>query len=205
MEESSIIQEKKSVRKIIREKIKGYTRQELDRLSADVLNNLYTLDEWSRAEIILAFLPMRDEVNTLPLIKKALNEGKKAAVPRIEGKNIFFHYIDPAIFKESLENYNLHPMGMFEPDRTAPLVSQSELASDKTLIITPGLAFDLSCMRLGRGKSFYDRFLSIPERKNTSAGVAFSFQIIENVPHEDHDVRIDYVVTDKNIFTCIRD
>jgi 5-formyltetrahydrofolate cyclo-ligase len=90
---------------------------------------------------------------------------------------------------------------MNEPLPETESVNIESPESQKILILTPGIAFDKQCNRLGRGKSFYDRFLSKYGKSCTKAGIAFSFQIVENLPIENHDVQLDFVVTDENIFS----
>ena len=65
------------------------------------------------------------------------------------------------------------------------------------LALIPGVAFDKKCDRLGRGKGFYDRILN--HLTCTKIGIGFSFQIIDNVPVEDHDKPLDFIVTENEI------
>lgn len=73
-------------------------------------------------------------------------------------------------------------------------------ADEKTLILVPGLAFDKNCFRLGRGKGFYDKFLSGIDKSVKKIGIGYDFQIVESVPAEDHDFPLDSVITDTSIF-----
>ena len=63
-------------------------------------------------------------------------------------------------------------------------------------MILPGLAFDSTGHRLGYGGGYYDRYLSQTGIDCAKTAVAYSFQVIENVPYEEHDIMIDYVITD---------
>jgi 5-formyltetrahydrofolate cyclo-ligase len=61
------------------------------------------------------------------------------------------------------------------------------------LVLVPGMAFDLSGNRLGRGKGFYDRILS--ETSGVKCGVAYDFQLLETIPTEAHDARVNFIFT----------
>ncbi len=68
------------------------------------------------------------------------------------------------------------------------------------LVLVPGLAFDRSAHRLGRGGGFYDRFLATPGLRAFKVGIAIDEQLIDKVPMESHDVPLDAVVTDSSVF-----
>nr|MCR4899844.1 hypothetical protein [Treponema sp.] len=90
-------------------------------------------------------------------------------------------------------------LGISEPDENLLVpVNLNKLKNKKTLILVPGRAFTLSGDRLGRGKGFYDRFLSeLKDKKNiTLAGVCFDFQIKKSLPVNDRDVKVDIIFQD---------
>ena len=68
------------------------------------------------------------------------------------------------------------------------------------VILVPGLAFSEKGERLGRGKGFYDKYLS--QYRGIKIGICFSEQLIENLPSEKHDETLDYIVTDERIINC---
>ena len=197
--ENSIIpvqEEKRKLRKKIKDIYKTLGRQEITQKSQKVLGNIKSLEIWEKANTILAFLPLGDEVDTTFIIEEALTKGKKVAVPRIAGSDIVFHYI-ASLSKDLLLK---HDYGMNEPLPDAEYADIGNLDNSRILILIPGMAFDQQCRRLGRGKSFYDRYLSVYGKNCIKAGLAFNFQITENLPCEDHDVQLDFVITDENIF-----
>ena len=199
MTENSItpIQEEKiKLRKKIKAIYKTLNRSEITEKSKKILDNLQQLEIWNKAATILAFLPLGDEPDTTCIIEEALTHGKKVAVPRISKNEIAFHYIT-SLSEDSLAK---HDYGMYEPLQEAECVEINNLDNSKILILTPGMAFDKQCNRLGRGKSFYDRYLSEYGKNCIKAGICFSFQITENLPVEKHDVQLDFLVTDKETF-----
>ena len=189
----------KSEKIIIRKQIKGYFRnlspEDFNRKSEEVLKKLVNLPEWERAETVIAFLSLPDEIKTDNIIRRALAEGKKTAVPRIENNDLVFHYI-----RSADSDFIIHPFGMPEPVSSSP-VFNPEAADEKTIILVPGLAFDSRCLRLGRGKGFYDRFLSGIAGTVKKIGIGYDFQIIDSVPAEKHDFPLDMIITDKSVFS----
>ncbi len=192
-----ITEEKIKLRTEIKKVLKTLTPQQIHDMSLGVLNNLQKLDAWNNADSVLAFLPMKSEVDTSFFITTAILEGKKVALPRIAGSDIFFHFIDPV----SETDLVMHEYGMLEPPASAPRVTEKYLKKNRILILTPGLAFDKNCTRLGRGKSFYDRFLAGCGKNCLKAGLAFDLQISERVPFEMHDVKLDFVITEKRVIS----
>ena len=75
----------------------------------------------------------------------------------------------------------------FDPDKALAL-------KDIDTVIVPGLAFDRNHHRLGRGKGYYDRFLSILPKRVTTVGLAFDFQLTESLPTEAHDMRLQQII-----------
>ena len=93
-------------------------------------------------------------------------------------------------------------MGIWEPD---PAISRQILAEETDLILLPGLAFDIHGNRLGYGKGCYDRFLSESAVKlPLLIALAWSFQILESIPFEDHDQPCHFLFTEKDIIPTVR-
>ena len=191
-----IQEEKIKLRKKIKDIYKTLGISEITEKSKKILDNLKQLEIWNKAGIILAFLPLADEPDTTCIIEEALTQEKKVTVPRINNNEITFHYIT-SLSKDSLAK---HDYGMLEPLKEADPVDINNFNNSKILILTPGMAFDKQCNRLGRGKSFYDRYLSKCGKNCIKAGICFNFQITDNLPFENHDVQLDFVITDTNVF-----
>ena len=168
--------EKKRIRKDIKNRFKDLTPAEFSRKSESVLKKLISLPEWKNAETVLVFLSLPDEIRTDMIIEKAVSDGKKTAVPRIDNSDLVFHYIKP-----SESDLIIHPLGMAEPDASSPRFDPYK-ADEKTLALVPGLAFDSRCFRLGRGKGFYDRFLPLLGKSSPKIGIGYDFQKVDSVP-----------------------
>ncbi len=162
--------------------------------SREITEKVILLPEWKEAHVVLAFLPMPEEVDTTGLIGEALESGKTVGIPRMgRGNGMEFHAIP------SLEGpWENHPYGVREPASHLPVIDPS-VAGGKTLVLTPGLAFDRRCNRLGRGKGFYDVYLSRFSGYLIPIGLAFALQIVDEVPLDPNDVPLRGIVTQKEI------
>lgn len=145
---------------------------------------------WHRASAVALFATLRGEVDTRPLIQLVLREGKRLAFPRmVAGSTLEFAVV------EDFESLQPGRYGVFEPDRRCPALSMG--GSD--VVCVPGLAFDRSGGRLGRGAGYYDRALAElggNRGRPQIIGVGFARQIVESVPMHSLDVRMDGVVTE---------
>jgi len=146
---------------------------------------------WRDTGVVLCFLSMPHELDTTPLITAAREEGKAVAVPVIEAGEIRFVVMaaDPAGLPRDR-------WGIPVPDPSWPTLDLAR--ARRPLVAAPGLAFDRSGNRLGRGKGYYDRFLARAraEAPVAAIGICFSEQLVPEVPHGDHDQPLDGVITD---------
>ncbi len=175
--------DKKSFRKKVREIKKQYSLQQLRILSAKITDKILNEDFWKKAKIVLLYSPLSDEVDVTPLILDAKKNNKNVVLPIVSGENLklgFFSDFD-ALTKGSFN--------IFEPSvADFPKEKYSEIE----LAFIPGMAFDKNFNRLGRGKGFYDKFLNeICNAKKI--GICFPFQVFEQIPHEDYDVKMDFL------------
>jgi 5-formyltetrahydrofolate cyclo-ligase len=163
--------------------------QTLENLSTAVIEKFQTLENFKSAKTVGAYMPLPDEVDITPLFQCL--ETNCAGVP------VFFI---PA-FDESLGSYRMARMttklkrgrfGISEP--AVPLFARE---NELDLIIVPGVAFDRAGGRIGRGGGFYDRLL--PQYDAVRVGICFDFQTLEAVPAEEHDARMDWLVTETQI------
>ena len=177
----------------IRQEIKSLCSQNADKLaekSALICKNILSSKQFVEATEIFVYMPLPDEVDLTEVIKTALQDGKKVALPKIISKEdgiIKFFYLDPqrTLTQQTAEG----TFGILEPDETLPANPDTTL---KTLILVPGRAFTKEGARLGRGKGYYDRYLAKKRLPNVSiAGVCFGFQIVETLPTDANDICMD--------------
>lgn len=170
----------------IRNKIKGLRLMlsEADKLSAAdrVFDRLEKTAAFMLAEKILMYHSLPDELETHRFLDK-WKQKKMFFLPRVNGVNL-----DILPFDETrLE------LGSFHIEE--PTGNDTVDPDDIELIIVPAVAFDRKGMRLGRGKGFYDRLLA--RTKATKIGIGYEFQLLDEIPAEEHDVPMDMVVTEE--------
>lgn len=153
------------------------------RISDWIRRWLSTLDRGT----MLAYRPIRSEVDIRPAVEWAWSRGWTVAFPRVEGEEL------KAVAAANWGDFRPGAFGIPEPE--GPPLDPAVL----DVILVPGVAFDRRGNRLGYGRGYYDRFL----RSATGArlaGVAFSGQWLERLPVDPHDVPVQYIITESGIW-----
>ncbi|MGI6021900.1 MAG: 5-formyltetrahydrofolate cyclo-ligase [Methanoculleus sp.] len=151
------------------------------------------LDLVNGFETIMVYASKVPEVDTRGLINDLNRRGVRVVVPIIEREtcSLRLSYLpDPSALIPSTFDVP-EPLGHELPARP----------EDVQVVIIPMLAFDIEGNRLGYGAGYYDRFLSRYPHV-TKIGAAFSCQQTENIPTDDNDVKMDYIVTEKGVIRC---
>ena len=148
--------------------------------SAAICERLRAREEFCSAGTVLLYAPLPDELDVLPL----MSDTKRFCFPRYQADRVY-----AAAWVESVKALVAGQFGILEPPDEATEIPASEV----DLVVVPGLAFGKDCHRLGRGRGFYDRWLT--ELAGYKIGVGYDHQLIETVPREDHDVQLDGVAT----------
>ena len=180
--------DKKELRRYIREQKRHFTPQQLGEMSLGIMSLLLSNSHIQKADTILMYHSLPDEVDTHSALDQLLAMGKKVLLPKVVSETeMTIHEYTGA---ESLQPSE--PYGILEPTTSEFSIVNSQLS---IVIVVPGMAFDKHGHRLGRGKGYYDRFLSrIPNIYKI--GVCFPFQLIDKVPSEPTDILVDEVLTD---------
>ena len=163
--------------------------------SMAIAEKVRSLPEMGGWQTLFVYVNFRSEVETLELIRWCLAQGKKVAVPLVDHSSstmIPLQITDPG--------QDLKPgyYGIPEPD---PLKAYRIDGKEIDAVILPGSVFDTGGGRLGYGGGYYDRFLVNDAPQACRIGLAFEMQLVEVVPLEPHDQRLDYLVTEKRIIT----
>ncbi|MCQ2149251.1 MAG: 5-formyltetrahydrofolate cyclo-ligase [Bacteroidales bacterium] len=153
-----------------------------------IWDRLETLDGFRDSDIVLLYWSIPGEPDTHAFIRH-LAEDRKVALPVVCGDVLELRLYDAARMKEGYR-------GIAEPSAAAVTVHPDEIG----FAVIPGLAFDASGRRLGRGKGFYDRLL--PVLHCPVAGVCFDSHFVEKVPVDDYDMPVDLVITPNNLYLC---
>lgn len=166
--------------------------------SARVVHHLEALDELRAARAVALFWPIegRGEVDLRPLDAELMRRGVARYYP-------FMEAVAPGNYTtgfrrvERPDDLELSGHGFYQPSR-----GPSAQRGDIDLVLVPALAVTPRGHRLGYGKGFYDATLGDVCPPARSVVVAFSFQILEEIPSEGHDFRCDRVVTDQGVCTA---
>lgn len=177
---------KRTLRTAIRERRRATTAADRGRAAEGIARQLHGLVHAAAARTISAYLSTEDEPSTRTFLPAALAEGVRILLPisRSDGG------LDWAAYDGADEVAD--PMGMPSPtgDALGP-----RAVDDVDLILAPAAAVDLSGMRLGWGKGYFDRALESIHPRPAVYAVIFDSELVESVPHEPHDARVDGVVT----------
>ena len=159
-------------------------------LSCAAQDNLVASQPFIKADCVALYCPTRGEVETAVLFASARQAQKRVCYPRVQGERIQFVEVD------DLGSLSRGAFGLLEPQgrSTVPV-------ADLDLMIVPGVAFDRTGHRLGYGKGFYDRELDCAGFSGVSIGLCFDFQLLDRLPIESHDVPVDYLVTERGLFS----
>ena len=182
--------DKKELRRYIREQKRHVTSQQLGEMSLSIMSSVLTHPRVQEADTILMYHSLPDEVDTHSALDQLLAMGKKVLLPKVvsDTEMTIHEYTGQNSLKPS------EPYGILEPTTPELSIINCQLS----IAIVPGMAFDKQGHRLGRGKGYYDRFLSqIPNIYKI--GVCFTFQMLESIPSESTDVVMDEVITSLNL------
>ena len=156
-----------------------------DSKSLVIFNKIIKEDYFINSKVIALYNNLNSEVSTKELIDYSLILNKTVLLPRVVNDDLLFYKIDcNSIYSKS-------SFGVLEPSLDNKLFRKEDI----DLIIVPGVVFDVNRNRIGFGKGFYDRFFK--GCKALKVGICFDEQIIESIPFENNDIKLDIIVSDK--------
>lgn len=175
-----LVHTKPGLRSYIRFEKKHRTSEQLDEESVQIMEKLERTPQFQKAQTVMLYSSLPDEVRTTAFIEKWRNR-KRVILPTVVGDDIVPVELTPDT------PFAVGDFNIMEP-QNRPYTGGYDL------IVVPGMAFDRAGNRLGRGKGYYDRFLSqhptVPK-----IGICFDFQLVGAVPTEANDIRMDEVLT----------
>ena len=174
--------DKNQLRSEIRRRKRAMTEEQILSASDRLCRLFLASDSYREASAIYGYLPYNQEVRILPILRQALLDGKRVAVPKVCGEEMRF------IWMEDLSKVEKGFSGIPEP------VADGPVADDPTaLVLMPGLAFDEEGHRMGYGGGFYDKFLAL-EPGHPTLALCYAFQMVPQVPAEEYDIPVDRVL-----------
>lgn len=154
-------------------------------MSAKISSKIRESSLYKNSQNIFVYVSTNKEVDTKDFIKKALDDGKEIYVPKI---------VDKEMLAARITDFDELIGGAYD----IPTSSREEYIKNPDLSLVPGLSFDKKKNRLGYGGGYYDRFLA--SNKTVKMGLMLSDFISNQLPAEKHDVKMDYVVSENEIF-----
>lgn len=173
---------KKELRTVIAARKKEYGIDVKRQKSNHIIEKLVNTEEFQKAQSVLCYWSMPDEVFTHDFVAK-LAQDKRFFLPVVSG--------DVLLIREFAGVENLTEgtsFSILEPVSNIKEVS----IEDIDLVVVPGVAFDLNGGRLGRGKGFYDKLLA--HATAYKIGVCFDFQLVDKVPRGEYDILMDNII-----------
>lgn len=164
----------------------GLSEQRVKRDSEAIVNRLFSLPCIQDAQRVMAYSAIKNEPDIWELIHTMLGKGKNVALPCVTAEGIV-----AAEYKQDAQ-LQRGAYGISQPVR-APGCEFFE----PQVVIVPGVVFDLQRCRIGFGVGYYDRFLQNSEA--VKVGVCYESQLVDNIEADPHDVRMDYVVTERRV------
>ena len=179
--------DKKAVREQMKALRRKVSKEEKKLASRAVCERLFCSNLLVAAQNVCVYMDAFGEIETEEIISKLRNNNKNVYVPCVNGDDIFISKLTDSLSPGAF--------GIREP--------KNKESIDKSVIdafLLPGLAFDSSGARVGFGKGYYDKLLS-----GTNAlkiGLAYSFQTVDRIECEEHDIKADYIVTERMVIDC---
>ncbi|KAG7173031.1 5-formyltetrahydrofolate cyclo-ligase-like [Homarus americanus] len=188
---------KAALRKELKAKLNSLSSEEKARQSVIVQQKTLQHELYKRSQRVSIFLSMNDEIQTEPILRHALETGKTCFIPRYDSKSTYMDMVRV----NSWEEYESLPVTKWQI-KQPPLDKQCDKALSSgglDLILIPGLAFSKEGHRMGRGRGYYDTYLTkcreLQNQPPSTVALAFKEQILPEIPTEDTDMPIDIILT----------
>lgn len=185
--------DKASIRKIVLSRRNALSVEIRKVKDLKIKEKILALPEFRAAHKILLYASFRSEVDTLDLLKYCVDYGKIIVLPKVDRNNDELTLYRVEDMNEVVAGYMGIPEPQVHEGRRMPV-------EEMDLIIVPGVAFDGHCNRLGYGKGFYDKLLT--RGAKAKIAIAYEEQIVEYIPSEPYDIKMDKIITDKRIIEC---
>lgn len=170
-------------RRVILKKRNRLSKEDIAQKSKIIKEDVFSSKEYKNSKTIMFYVSFGSEVNTLEMIKESLKK-KTVCVPIVKGPMIV-----PSIISSIKELNKKNDYGILEPLKIKKIKKQ-----DIDLVIVPGVVFDKENHRIGYGKGYYDDFLK--DFKGKTMGLAFKLQVLEIIPKDEWDIKLDKVISE---------
>ena len=175
----------------LRERIAELSATQRTTASAALVTHMLRTEVWQRAKGVLLFRALDDEPSLDALARDALARGTMLAMPRIETDGRMTLRRVESLREDA---WDIDACGIQSPNGVEIDAAQFDF------IAVPGVGFAPDGARVGRGKGYYDRLLASLPNESTTVGIAFACQILNRLPTEPHDARVQWIATEDGVF-----
>ena len=194
-EETILAEQKRRLRRLAYEA--RAAQPDKDEISRSVCSALMNLPEYRDADTVLWYLHNRSELRTRHAVAEALVSVKKIIIPYCVGDELRLWRL------QSMDELVIGSYGIPEPPKARWHEADRKVDEKHLdLVIVPGVAFDRRCGRLGSGKGYYDKLLDGIRSDASMVAPCFESQIFDRVPQGTHDIRVDMIVTEQDVYRC---
>ena len=176
-----MVEDKSVLRKMVRARLAAMDVQEKNSCSATIAARIKSHIAVSAAKVVALYSPLGSEPQIWPLVEE-LSKVMLVALPRVEGERMNFYCYTPGMMQPGA-------LGVMEPQGDEALCPH-----EIDVVVVPGVAFTTDGHRMGRGKGYYDRYLSQDGFRGLKIGVCYARQVVDELSLEPHDVKMDYVI-----------
>lgn len=154
-----------------------------------IFEEIINSEIYKKSKKIFTYISFGSEVDTIKLINYSFSNNKEVYVPKInkQTKDMI------ALKIHNFNNMSVDKWGIIEPNS----VDKTNIGTDFDLIIMPGIAFDKQGNRIGYGGGYYDKYISKLNNASNLLALAYDFQIIQDIESESHDIKVDFILTNK--------
>ncbi|MGB4439693.1 MAG: 5-formyltetrahydrofolate cyclo-ligase [Sedimentibacter sp.] len=165
--------------------------------SSIIIDKLVNSEVYKNSNTVFIYMDFKNEVMTSQLIMQMLKEKKRVVIPYTDTINTV---IIPSELKNMESDLALSSFGYYEPifEKIIP-VNPEEF----DLVVVPGVVFDKNLNRVGFGKGYYDRILNKIRPDAQAVAIAYEFQVLDEVPCEEHDIKMDKIITEETIYNKV--
>ncbi|MDR3072177.1 MAG: 5-formyltetrahydrofolate cyclo-ligase [Clostridiales Family XIII bacterium] len=192
--------EKRKIRNRLRQELQEMDGHTIEESNKQILQTILSAPLFKKANTLCIYIATAIEIPTLPLVRHALDEGKRVSAPVILGPSqMEAHYIT------SEDDLTPGPFGILEPKKTSLFCPPGEIE----LVIVPCLSCDRTGIRIGHGGGYYDRYLKQIRRNRIGKSQAMFLTVCrenllsEQLPATKFDVRMNYFVTEQGLFSVL--
>lgn len=189
-------------REELREKVRtvrrGQTEEQTLEKSRRIQERLFTLQEFLNSRTVTFYVAKKveGEVETKQMIRDSLRMTKRVLVPITDRPSRRLIFSELRDYEEELAP------GIFDIPEPREEYRRIVPSENTDLVVVPGIVFDSRGYRLGYGFGYYDRFLYMLSPETPTVGLAFEFQIVEEIPTEEHDIPVHKIITEKREILC---